>query len=805
MSFAWLPGVDGLSGDLLFGLRSLARRPGFAIVAVLALALGIGANTAIFSAIDAALLRPLPYPAADRLVFLGGTGPASFRMSAISGGMFTEVRSQARSLVASGFREYTFSLAGGDKPESVRAATVSRDFFEVLGAQPILGRTFTREVGGPREIVLGEALWRSRFGSAQAILGQTVTANGEPFVIVGVMAGEVGHPFPVDLWASSRFEVPEHVLRPLENTAADFDSHYLDAIARLRPGVTLEQARAELDVISQRIAREHSDSEEGRRLRIEPLREYLTGSVRPTLLILFGAVALILLIACANVANLLLARAVERTHETAIRVALGATRLRLLRLFFSESLVLAVAGGALGILLALWTAPALAALGRFTFRQEALRLDWRVLCFTLALCLCTALAFGLLPVLLRPESPADALKESGRTGSGGTHRARLRTALVVAEMALALMLLIGAGLSLRSFVRLASVDPGFDPAGAAAADVALPQAHYPNKDAQGRFYLDVLQRLRAEPGVEGAGAVSRLPLSGGNSSRDLRLASNPSASLDADYRIATPGYFEALRIPLRAGRTFSDADIHTGARVALVNETLARLAWPGRSPIGERLSVTLDNVPVEVVGVIGDVRHNGLDEAARPEVYIPVKLDAWPMMTLVARGRGDLTGLLQRDVWAVDSQQALAKVATVEERVATSLRSRRFAALLLVALAAVAFALAVTGIYGVMSYSVAQRTREVGIRLALGATPGAVLRLVLLQAMRPVLLGAAAGIAGALSLGGLLRSLLFGVSASDPATFAGLAALLCATAAIAALVAARRATRVDPALALRAE
>ncbi|MFL5313132.1 MAG: ABC transporter permease [Myxococcales bacterium] len=791
--------------DLRFALRSLVQRPGFTLVACLALGLGIGANTAIFTVVNAALLRPLPYADADRVAVVDATTRPSPTGQAVSGGDFVDLRAQARSFAGlAAFRNVGFNLIGGDAAEHVDGAIVSRDFFEVLGTRPLLGRTFTAAPGGPREAMLGESLWRRRYSAWPGIVGQTITMNGEPFVVAGVMTSAVRHPDAVQLWVTPRHVVPEHPLHPSADTSANHASQYLDVIARLRPGVDLAQAQAELSTLGARLEQLYPNDDTGRGFKLTLLREDAVGSLRPTLVVLAGAVAFILLIACANVANLMLARAVGRAHEVAIRLALGATRWRLLRLFLGESLVLAALGGGLGLLLALWIAPGLAALRPGALAPETLRLDLRVLAFTGALALATAVVFGILPAL-QVDAPAEALKEAGRTGTGGLRRARLRSALIVLEVALALVLLIGAGLLVRSFVRLQRVDPGFQPAGAMTADVWLPPGKYSENAQQAAFFREVVRRLSAAAGVEAAGVVSRLPLSRGNSTRSVQPAGNPEKNVDADYRLASPAYFAALRIPLRAGRAFADADLQSGARVAMVNEAFARQMWPDANPLGQRIVLTPDGKPIEVTGVIGNVRHLGLELPPRPEVYVPEGLEAWPFMTFVVRGHGQLATLLRTEVAAVDRDQALTRVETMEQRMADSLAPRRFGVLLIGALAAVAFVLAITGIYGVMAYSVAQRTREMGIRLALGATPGAVLRLVLRQGMRLVVVGVALGLAAALPLGRVLRTLLYGVTATDPGTFVALAVALAATAAAATLIAARRATSVDPALALRAE
>jgi len=796
--------MRGLLQDLRQALRRLTTAPGFTLVAVVALGLGIGANTAIFTVVDAALLRPLPYRTEEQLVVIGATQSTSGgRGGAVTGADFLDLRGLQSASAVAAMRGSGVNLAG-EPPERVSGAVVSSNLFDLLGVRIVLGHGFTVDDGAsPRQAILGEGLWRSRFGADPSIVGRTVSANGESFVVAGVVADDVQLPPGSQFWFTPRWKVPDHPLRPQIDNSANRDSAYLDVVARKKPGVTLAALRAEATALGKRLERDHPENQ-GRGFQVTPLRESVYGDLRPTLLLLGAAVALILLIACANVANLLLARAVARQHEVAVRQALGAPRWRLVRLFLAESLLLALCGGALGLVLSLWAAPLLAALSPGVVRAESLHLDGLVLAFTAGLAVATAVVFGVLPAL-QGSAPADAMREAGRAGTAGRRRARLRSALIVAEVALALVLLIGAGLMLRSFARLSSVDPGFDPSSVTVGDVWLPQGKYPDVARQAAFYARLVRALSTAPGVTSAGAVSRLPLSGGNSSRDAGFPDAPDKMVAADYRIASDGYFETMRIPLRAGRLFTSSDVDSGARVAVVNESFARSAWPGRNPIGNRITVTLDGKPLDVVGVVGDVKHTGLEAAARPEIYLPLSLEAWPFMTLVVRGHGDLAALLRSETVALDRDQPLYRVGTMEERLARSLGPKRFGAYLLGLLAAVALVLAVTGIYGVLSYSVAQRTREMGIRLALGATPWGVLGLVVGDAFRLVGAGVAIGLAAALGLTQLLRSLLFGVSATDPATYAALPVLLCAVALAASAIAARRATSVDPALALRAE
>ncbi|MFL5440787.1 MAG: ABC transporter permease [Myxococcales bacterium] len=793
--------MRGFLQDLRQAVRRLITAPGFTIVAVIALALGIGANTAIFTVVDAALLRPLPYRNEEQLALI--TATSGGRGSAVTGPDYLDLRTLQSASGVTAMRGSGVNLAG-EPPERISGAVVSANFFDLLGVKMVLGHGFTVQDGAtPRQAVLGEALWRARYGADPSVVGHTVTANGEPFVVAGVVADEVQLPSGCQFWFTPRWKVPDHPLRPQIDNSADRNAAYLDVVARLKPGVGIAAVRAEATALAKRLERDHPENAD-RSFQAAPLRESVYGDLRPTLLLLGAAVAFILLIACANVANLLLARAVARQHEVAVRQALGAPRWRLVRLFLAESMLLALVGAAFGLVLSLWAAPPLAALSPGIVRPESLHLDGRILAFTASLAVATAVVFGVLPAL-HASAPADAMREAGRAGTAGRRRARLRSALIVAEVALALVLLIAAGLMLRSFERLSRVDPGFDSSNVTVGDIWLPQAKYPDAGRQARFYASLVRALSSAPGVISAGTVSRLPLSGGNSSRDVGFPDAPDKMVSADYRIASAGYFETMRIPLRAGRLFTPVDVDSGARVVIVNESFARAAWPGQNPIGNRIGVTLDQKPLEVVGVVGDVKHVSLDAAARPEVYLPLSLEAWPFMTMVVRGRGDLPALLRAETGAIDRDQPLYRVGSMEARFAGSLGPRRFAAYLLALLAAVALVLAVTGIYGVLSYSVAQRTREMGIRLALGATPAAVLGLVVGDAFRLVGAGIVIGLGAALGLTQLLRSLLFGVSATDPATYAALAVLLCAVALIASVVAGRRATSVDPALALRAE
>ncbi len=793
--------MRGFATDLRQALRGLARSPGVSLFVVFTLALGIGAPTAVFAVVNAALLRPLPYPNDDRLVAMETTD-ANGVPGGTSGAAVVAWQEQGQSFSAvAAYRGATFSLRGVDGPERLSGANVTSSFFAVLGTPPLLGRT---PPAGERAAVISEALWRRRFGASREIVGQTVTLNAETMVIAGVMPQSVSFPGDAELWVTPRGKVPEHPLRPTQDTTQDWGSYYLDAIGRLRADVSLGAARAEMATLGARLEAEHPD--EHVTARLTPLRDAIVGNTRDPLLILLGAVAVILLIACVNVAHLLLARAVKRQHEVAIRLALGARRGRVARLFFAESIVLAAAAGVAGTVLALWGAPALAALAPSAMPAHAVRVDARVLGFASALALFAAVAFSVLPAVSGLAS-IGALREGSRGATAGARGRSLRTVLMALEVALAVVLLAGAGLLVKSFQRLQGVDVGFRPEGVLTADVNLPPAKYGDPAARIRFVDAVMERVRARGDVDAVGAVSRLPLAPGNSARDIDFERNGKPEqIHADLRVATPDYFAGLGVPLRAGRAFAPGDVAAAPRVAVVNELFARVAWPGENPVGKWVVATLDGKRAEVTGVIGNVLHAGVDRPPRPEVYVPYAVDPWPFMTLVVRGRvppESLVATLRAEVAAVDPDQALNRVMTMEQRIAGSLAGRRFTTQLLGVSAAVALLLALAGIYGVIAYSVAQRRQEMGVRLALGAQPGRLVGSVMAQSLRPVGAGVAIGVGAALLVTRALAKLLFGVETTDVPTYAAIVALATAAAAIASFAAARRVARVDPMTALR--
>jgi len=802
--------MKSLLQDVRYGLRRLSKSPGFTIVAAGALALGIGANTAIFSVVNAVLLRPLPYPAPDELVQVWETRPRQNMASVeASPNEFLAWAAEGRSfrhLAAVDFANY--NLTGRGEPERVTAALVSAEYFPAFGVAPAAGRAFLAEEDQPGKenvVVLTHDFWQTRFGGDPSVLDQTVSLDGAACAVVGIMPRGFRLPQDAKLARPIAFA-------PEARTRAG--SHYLQVFGRLAGGVTREQAGAELSGIAARLEQTFASTNAGHGVVLVPLREQLVGDVRPALLVLLGAVGLVLLIACANLANLLLARAEGRRKEVAVRAALGASRWRIVRQLLAESVLLAAAGGGLGLLLAVWGVDLLVSLDPAGVQRVGeVALDAGVLAFTVALSLATGLVFGLAPALQASKTDfVETLKEGGRSSTGPARAGRLRGALVVSEVALTLVLLVGAGLLVKSFARLLDVDPGLDPRGVLTLDLSLPPAKYAERRQVAAFYERLLGEVAALPGVEVAGAVSVLPLGGDDNSNFVEIEGRPplapGQALRAGRRNASPDYFRALRVPLKSGRALAPSDAADAPPAAVINEAMARAFFPGEDPVGKRLRTGDNNPWVTIVGVVGDVRHRGLDVDTRPEMFFPHAQSPSRQMSLVVRSGGDplaLVGAVRERVRAVDKDQPVGNVKTMEAWVAESVASRRFAVLLLAAFALVAAGLAAVGIYGVVSYGVAQRTHELGLRLALGAQRSDVLRLVIRQGMKMTLVGAAVGLAAALALTRLMAGLLYGVSATDPLVFAGVALLLVAVALLACYVPARRATRVDPMVALRHE
>ena len=807
--------------DIRYGVRMLWKSPGFTLVAVVALALGIGANSAIFSVVNAVLLRPLPYLEPERLVRVGGTSARQPEaIGTHSPADFYDWREQSASFDSvAAYDGWSPSLTGAGEPERINAARVSASFFSVLKSEPALGRAFLPEEekrGQHRVVVLGHGLWQRRFGGAASVVGQQVELNGEAFTIVGVAAREFESPEFTGLGAAE----PPELWAPFAPDLAQWTrgGRSVDAcIARLKPGVSVGQAQAEMATIAARLEAQYPETNKNAGVRLASLHEQLVGGSRRALLTFLVAVGFVLLIACANVANLMLARASARRREIAIRTALGASRLRVVRQILTESVMLSLAGGLLGLLFAWWANDLLLALGADSIpRIAGVGLDARVLVFTLAASVLTGVAFGLVPAVQSTRLDLnEALKEGGRSQGQPAARHRARALLVVAETALSLVLLVGAGLLVRSFVRLLAVDPGFDPRGAVTMNVFLPGARYPEDAQHSAFFNAVVERAAALPGVESAGATSNLPVSGNYDRMPVYVEGQPDAlagdAPDAERYMVSADYFRALGVPLVSGRAFDARDREGTPLVAVVGRTMAERFWPNEDPVGRRFKFgDVKNPWIEIVGVAGDVRHYGLEKEANLQVYLHHLQTPSQVMTLVVRGPsgGDADALaraVRGEVWAVDKNQPVYDVKPMERVVAASVAPRRFNTLVVGVFAAVALALAVIGLYGVMSYTVTQRTHEIGIRMALGAQGRDVLRMIVGQGMWLTAAGMGAGLLGALLLTRAMSGLLYGVSASDPLTFALVAALLAAVAFVACFVPALRATKVDPMEALRHE
>jgi putative ABC transport system permease protein len=801
--------------DIRFGLRLMAKKPGFTFIGVLALALGIGANTAIFSVVKAVLLSPLPYSHSERLVWIWETNPGSdIKEEAASMPNFNDWRTQSQSFEAmAGFANTAITMTGETEPERIAGSVITASFFSVLGVEPLMGRSFTDEENGPkgaRVVIISHGLWQRRFGANPKIVGQVVTLNGNPYQIVGVMPKGFKNPLPAqrnpaELWIPLAMSFEPNLRR----------SDFLSVVGRLRPNVTIEQARAEMKTIASRLEQQYPDTNTGWGTILIPLQERIIGDVRPALWVIVGVVGFLLLIACTNVANLLLARSAARQQEIAVRRALGAGRMRLVRQFLTESIMLALCGGFLGTLLAMWGVEFLVRLGPGNIpRLDEVRLNWQVLLFTLGISILTGMLFGLLPAL-HATNPnlTESLKEGGRSSTEGRRGARLRSALVVAEIAIALVMLIGAGLMVKSFIRLQGVDPGFKPERILAVDLSLPAAKYKEAPQQLAFWEQLLGRVSQLPGVERVAAVTALPFTGGAVlafSVEGRSAPPPGNTPDAEYRVITPGYFETMGISLIKGSAFTEQHTSNTPAVAVINETMARKHFPGEDPIGKRINLgDPEKSPWRtVIGIVRDVRQKALDEEPYPQMYAAYAQFPSRAMTLVARTSSAPSALvpaIRSELAVMDKDQPLYNVRTVEQVMSESISRQRFSMLLIAIFAGVGLVLASVGIYGVMSYTVAQRTHEIGVRMALGASARDVLKMVVGQGMLLAVIGTGLGLSAAFLLTRLISSLLFSVSAADPLTYILIALLLISVALVACLIPALRATRVDPMVALRYE
>ena len=805
--------------NVTYSVRTLLKRPGFTIVAVVAIALGIGANTAIFSVVNTVLLQPLPFDRPDQLLILStgarnepGDGGGTFSVPD-----FIDIQARTSTLehVATYQRSGTILTEGGE-PERLIGAAVTADYFPLFRVKPILGRVFTREEdkpGAAQVIVLSHGLWQRRFGGDPSIVGREVDIGGKTTVI-GVMPA--GFEYPIEDESQDYWEPIFSQAFMTKDARETRDSRSLDVVARVKEGVSIEQAKAELDNLSRQIEQQFPKTNTNLVFHAVSMHEQITRDYRSALYIMLGAVGLVLLIACANVANLQLARATARRREIAIRAALGASRSRIIGQLMTESLILALVGGAAGLALASWGLEALITFGPPDVpRLQDVRLDNTVLAFTVGISVLTGILFGLAPALQASKSgPGGTLKEGalGSTDAGG--KSRMRSALIVAEVALSLMLLVGAGLLINTFVRLLKTDAGFDPRGVLALDVPLSRTKYTKPEQRSAAFQQLVEKMKSVPGVREVSLVSNVPLSDLDDEISFNIAGRPpyrpGEELAADYTTASPNYFRTMNIALLRGRDFTEQDTVNSPHVMVVSNTFVRRFFPGEDPLGKRLLMDGDGQPPrEIVGVVNDVRRNGLDVDVQPEMYVSYLQSPERRMNVMlktdAPNPAQLTQAARETVRAFDPNQIIWRIQTLDEMLSKSVAPRRFNMMLLGVFAGVALVLAAVGLYGVMSYSVNWRTNEIGIRMALGARGSDMIALVLREGMAMTLIGLAVGLAGALALSRVLTALLYGVSARDPFTFAGVSIVLLLVALVACLIPARRATKVDPLVALRAE
>jgi len=807
--------MQTLFKDLNYAIRMLLKRPGFAAAAIITLALGIGGSTAIFTVVDAALLRGLPYKESDKLYHLWEATPQ--RQFAQREFSYPDYQDYQKNESLTGVAAYTGGggiMTGRGEPERLAAPAASANFFSVLGVEPIIGRNFQPgedKTGAERTAILTYAMWQRRFGGDKGIIGQPLNINGDNYTVVGVLPSSFQFALrAADVW---------RIYQPTENQLTRRYMHGTNLIGRLKPGITVAQAQSELGVIGSRIEREHNQSHAGTALKLIPLQEQVVGQVKPILLVLLAAVGFVLLIACANVASLLLTRSLARQKEVAIRSALGASRWRVIRQLLTESLVLSLIGGAAGVLIAYWGVGAL--VGALPEAQilalpflKTLSIDANILAFTFGLSLLTGIVFGLVPALQssRPDLN-EVLKEGGRnTAGGGGHR--LRSALVMTEIALAVVLLVGAGLMMKSLLRLLQSNVGFNPENVLTMTVVLPAGKYTEANQQVSFYDQLKERVQTLPGVTGAGLIDRLPLQGGNTTRfnvDGDPVPPPGQETEANMRVVNETYFHTLGVPLIAGRMFEARDTADAPTVVIIGKTTADRIFAGRNPVGRRLTYTgVQQPPLEIVGVVGDIKVGGLDEALRPVLYYSTRQNPGLALNLVVRTNGDptaLAGTLRNETRTLESDVAIFNVNAMEQLISDSPAAfmRRFPALLISIFAGVALLLASVGIYGVVSYTVSQQTHYIGVRMALGAQTSDILKMVLRQGLTLALGGMALGAIAAIGLMRLLKSLLFEVQTTDIATFALVLGTLFVVTLFACYIPARRATKVDPLVALRYE
>jgi predicted permease len=798
-----------LRQDLRYGARMLAKKPLFTIVAVITLALGIGANTAIFSVVNAVLLRALPYNNPDRLIVLSTITPSG-DPDALSIPEAKDYSNQMQSLEdLVSFQSQSVNVTGSDRPDRVRGGFVSANFFKFFNLTPIAGRTFVEgedQQGAPKQAVVNEKMWRERLNGDLNLESKKLILNGEPYSVIGVVPATFKEPMDADVevWMPQAY---------FPGTSGLRDSRSLFVMGHLRQGVNLAQAQAEAATIASQLAQAYPKENTARGAKVEYFRDLMVSGIRPMLWLLFAAVGVILLIACANLANLLLARGLARQREIAVRAALGASRWRLIRQLLTETTLISLVGGAGGLLLAHWGLYALLKLPQNFVRTEDATLDTRVLLFALAVSVLTGWVFGLVPALqlARPELQS-FLKEGARGSGEGAKWNRVRGAFVVAQVALSLLLLVSAGLLIRSFDKLLRVNVGFKPEQLLSLEYRLPRTKYKEPAAQWNFHRQVVERLQQIPGVQSASLVRGLPFSGNGGTTAIILPDReaPSKGMEPEvmFNTAMPNYFETIGIPFIKGRLFNNQDQVNTPSVLIINETMARKFWPNQDPLGKQVKFVQDGTTGTVIGVVGDAKHYWLEEEPRPQMYAAYSQQPGIFATVVMRTSVEplsLSETVRQAIWKVDSDQPMWKIRTVEFLVNRSVADRKFLLALMGIFASLALLLTMIGLYGVISYLINQRTQEIGIRMALGAQAGDILRMVLKQGMTLVLIGVGIGLLGAIALTRVMSSLLFGVTAKDPMTFALVATLLAVVAFVACYVPARRATKVDPLIALRYE
>jgi len=815
--------MRNLFSDLQLAFRILLRNPGFTVTAILLLALGIGANTAIFSVVNAVLLRPLPYQDSSRIMQIWHVPPAKsfpgMTLFSVSPANYLDWQSQNRSFEAmAAYGGARFNVGGKERPESIQAAPVAPGFFSILRVQPILGRGFTPDDDRPGQghvVVLGNALWRERYGADPGVVGRNIVLDSETYTVIGVMPRTFSFPSWAQLWTPLAWTDERRAVR---------GNHNYQVIGRVKPGVDIRTAQAELSAISTRLEQLYPEDDKGWGAKILTLREQTVGDVRPALLVLLGAVSFVLLIACANVANLVLGKILGRKKEIAIRSALGATRGAILRLVLAETLLLSLAGGALGLFLARFgTTLIVKFLADRLPRFAEITLNAPVLAFTAFLALFAGALAGLLPALRFTKTDVnEALKQGQSRGSSDSGGSRTRGLLVVSEVALSLVLLIGAGLMVRTLWQLSNVKPGFDPNGLLTMTVSIPANKFPTPAAYISFFERVLQQVRATPGVESAGVIDDLPMGDGGSHQPVAIEGQPVVPMadqpEVDVRLISAGYLRSMRVPLLSGRDLTDGDVAGRNPAVIISESMAKRFWPNENPLGKHLTLTFyPGVSREIVGVVGDVKLDSLDET-RPVATVYWPLDqtfatpgepwrSFPMSLAVRTSTDPLSTVttVTGAVHEVDPETPVTEVMTMNELISNSLSPQRSNMLLLAAFAGLALVLTAVGIYSVLSYAVRRRVREIGIRMALGASHADVLKMVLADGLKPILLGVAIGYAVALGLGRVVSSLIFGVRPTDPLTFATVASLLVAVGVLATIMPAYRATRVEPVRTLRDE